>query len=180
VPTATSAPVCESIPFPTLTLTAFPAQALPGTEAAYTLLVSNPHTVDITQVTVSTSLSNLAQYVSATASQGQPVFQGDSNSVSLAIGTLVPGQTVQLVVRVRLSAEAPASSPVTASASAAVNGVTCIQASATVIVTPAGIPVTGGGPGWHEIRVMLLAGLSLAAGTLWAGRLVVRKRFARR
>jgi hypothetical protein len=179
-PTATVAPICATLNLPTLTVSADPGQALPGTEVAFTVVINNPHNVAITDVTVSTSLGALAEYLGASANQGQPAYQAGNNSIVLAVGTLAPGQTVQMTINARLAANAPASSRVNASASATVAGNTCLQAGAGVTITPAGIPVTGVGPGWEEMRVMLFGGLTLLGALVWVGRSAGRRLFARR
>jgi hypothetical protein len=180
VPTVTPAPACNDLSLPTLSISWAPAQALPGTEAAFTVRVTNPHAFNVDQVSVSTSLAAMAQFVSATSTQGQPVFQAGNNSVVLDLGTLTAGQSVDVTVRVLLAANAPASSQVGVSSSVSVAGQTCLQAAGAVTITPAGIPVTGGGPGWEEIRVMLLAGLTLIVGAVWAGRQLLGRRLAGR
>ena len=118
---------------------------------------------------VSTVFSPGTEYVSATSSQGQPSHQASNNSVALNLGTLAPGQTVEMNVRMRISATAAAGSAVTAVVGAGANSTDCVTAGVTVTITPAGIPVTGSGPGWNEIRMMLLAGLGLLAVVLVAG-----------
>ena len=179
-PTATVAPICATLNLPTLGISAAPGQALPGTEVAYTLVLNNPHNAAVADVNLTASLSALAEYLGASANQGQPAYQAGSNSVVLAVGTLAPGQTVQMTINVRLAANAPASSRVNVSASATVAGNPCLQAGAGVTITPAGIPVTGVGPGWEELRVMLFGGLTLIGALVWVGRTAGRRLFARR
>ena len=177
VPTATAAPACLNALLPTLTMSAAPPQALPGTEGAYSVRLNNPHGTALNNVTINIALPALAQYLNATASAGTPIAQG--NGVSLALGSLPAGGVVEMTVRVLFAASAPASAPVTAGASVTVGAFTCLQGSATVTMTPAGIPVTGGGPGLAEIQVMAFTLAALVGGAVLAGRFV-RARLARR
>jgi hypothetical protein len=118
----------------------------------------------------------LAEYIDATATQGTPAFQAGANSINLLIGSLAPGQTVEFVIQVRLSATAAPGSLVTAAASTVQSGLTCRQASGAITITPAGIPVTGIGPGPREIAVMLTALLGLAALLGLGARVVLARR----
>jgi hypothetical protein len=172
--------ICANNNLPTLAISAAPAQGLPGGQSVLTVRASNPHTSDVSTLSLTTSLSPGATVVGARSNLGQPSFQPGGNSVTLVVDSLPAGQTVELVIDVRLADNVAPGGTVSASVNATVMGFACVQASTALTITPAGIPVTGAGPGWGELRVMLFAALTLAAGSLWAGRLVLRKRLARR
>lgn len=172
-------PVCADLNLPTFSMSAAPPQAVPGTEAVFTARAVNSHAVDVPNFTMSIALPPGATFVNVFSSQGQPTYQPGSHAVDLVLGSLGANQSVDMTVRVVLPASAVPGSTVTASGSAGVAGSRCLQATSSVTVTPSGIPVTGAGPGWGEIRVMVLAALTLVGGSVWAGRLVWRKRLAR-
>ena len=99
--------MCATNDLPTLTVSAAPAQALPGAEVVYTVRVANPHAANLTQVSLATSFTGLAEFVSTTATQGQPLHSAGTNSVSLALASLGSGQSVEMTIRVRPAANAP-------------------------------------------------------------------------
>jgi hypothetical protein len=92
----------------------------------------------------------------------------------LTVTGLAPGETVTLNIEVRLAATAPAGTQVAAITTANVAGFSCVQASTAVTITPAGIPVTGFGPGPVELAVLGGVGLGLLAGLLLLGRGLAR------
>jgi hypothetical protein len=151
-----------------------PPQARPGELIVYTVLLGNPRQAEIASVTTTTSLGALAEYVSANASQGTPSYDAGSHSVVLTVTGLAPGETVTLNIEVRLAATAPAGTQVAAITTANVAGFSCVQASTAVTITPAGIPVTGFGPGPVELAVLGGVGLGLLAGLLLLGRGLAR------
>jgi uncharacterized repeat protein (TIGR01451 family) len=157
-----------------------PAQALPGTEVVFTVRLTNPHATELSQANVSAALPAGAVFVSATATQGQPVYQPATNSVDLTGLTLAASQSVDVSLRIQLPATAAAGSTLVVNAGAGVNGSSCVQASGAVTITPAGIPVTGIGPGWEDLRSMVLAGLGLLAVLLVAGWSVSQRVTSRR
>jgi hypothetical protein len=170
---------CAAVTLPNLTMAASPAQGLPGGLLRFTVQVSNPHGGDIPAATIATELSSLAEFVGATATVGQAAYDPATRTVSLVLPALTPGQNVTLTIEVRVAANAPAGSQVTAASNAIVEGFSCLRSAASMTVTPAGIPVTGFGPGPQELMGLLLAGLGVAGAGLAAG-WVVAGRVARR
>jgi hypothetical protein len=149
-------------------MTSAPSFVLNGSSVAYTAIVTNPHATDIPSVTLRTALAAAAQFAEATASQGQPAYDAASHSVITTIAPLGAGQTVVVTVFVRVSA--PAGSQVAATTSAILDGFDCLSAATRVTIMPAGIPVTGVGPGPGELLVMRLVtvgGLGALLATGW-------------
>ncbi len=159
-----------------LTITVDRSQTRPGDVVVFTLTVSNPHPTDLTSVTVKQSLSSFANFQSATATRGQPVYDAQNRAVTLDIGTLPANQSVKLLVTAHVSAQAQAPGPVSSTGQACDSSGCCATASVSAAVMPAGIPVTGAGPGWREIATMLAALGAILVIAAGAGVLVRRMR----
>jgi uncharacterized repeat protein (TIGR01451 family) len=176
LPTPGSPPssVCALGNLPTITITVDRRQKLPGELVVFTATVKNPHQNVLSGVIVTETLSSLIEYQGATATKGQPVYDSQTRVVTLDIGTLAAGQSVVLVVTGRVSAQAKALNQVTSITQVCQAGGCCSTAGATANVIPAGIPVTGDGPGGQEISVILLAALGAAMVMLSGVGAVVR------
>jgi hypothetical protein len=170
--------ICGNVNLPTLSISASPAQGLPGTQSVFIVRASNPHTSEVNALSLTTSFTPGAEVTGARSNLGQPSFTPGGSSVTLGVGNLPAGQTVEIVIDVRLADNVAPGSTVAANVSANVVGYDCTQSSASVTITPLGIPVTGFGPGWAELRALLIGGLSLLALLLVAG-FVVTNRAAR-
>jgi hypothetical protein len=160
---------------PSLAMSAAPGQALPGSLVTYTLQIGNPSPSGIPSVTTTTGLAAAAEFVSVSTSQGQASYDAATHTVVFTITALAPGETVTLTIEVRLAATAPAGTQVTAITSATLAGVDCVQAATGVTITPAGIPVTGFGPGPRELMLMGLAALGGVGALLAAGWVIMRR-----
>jgi hypothetical protein len=177
LPTATFTPLpqCSSFNVPSLSMSAAPAQALPGATVRYTVELGNPSTTAIPSITTQTVLAAAAEFVSVSASQGEASYDAATHMVVLTVASLAPGQTITLTIEVLLSATATAGSQIPAITSANQAGFDCVRAATNVTLTPAGIPVTGFGPGPRELMVMGLGGLSALSVLLLAGWTVMRR-----
>jgi len=174
-PTFTPLAACAGLAVPSLALSADPAQALPGATVRFTAVVGNPTEIAVPPATITTDLAVLAEFVGVSASRGDTSYNAARHSVSLHFESLAPGETISLTIEVRLADTATAGDPIAAISTASVGGFNCARAVTSVTVTPAGIPVTGFGPGPVELMVMGTAGLGLLAGLLLAGGAVLRR-----
>ncbi|CAM3715836.1 hypothetical protein [Nocardioides zeicaulis] len=119
-----------------LTATASPASPVPGTDVTYTFVATNNGTSRATAVQLSDTLPAAFRVGPATADQGTCTVTG--SQVRCAIGTLDPGQSVQVVVVATLSSGAGAAALTnTASVSSTTNDPVPGNNVASTTVTPA-------------------------------------------
>ncbi len=160
---------------PSLSVSADPAQALPGAVVRFTVVVGNPTDIAVPPTTITTDLAVLAEFVSLATTRGDASYNAGRHAVSLHLQSVAPGETITLTIEVRLADTATAGTPVAAISTASVGGFNCARAATSVTITPAGIPVTGFGPGPAELMVLGTAGLGLLAALLLAGGVVLRR-----
>jgi uncharacterized repeat protein (TIGR01451 family) len=158
-----------------LTITSDPAGALPGQAVSYVVTVRNSGSADIPASTLVTTLPAVMTYGSAISEQGQAQYDPAGRTVTLSLTGLSAGQEVVLTIKATVAADARAGTPARASVDLLQNGASCFSASTATTVTPAGIPVTGSGPGVREIQLALITGLSGALAVLLTARRLARR-----
>jgi uncharacterized repeat protein (TIGR01451 family) len=158
-----------------LTLTSDRAQAVPGQAVTYIVRVRNTTTSDMAAMTVVTTLPAGVTVNAATSSQGQAQQNASAGTVTLALPSLAAGQEAVLTIQAQFPAGVAAGASAVARAQIVDVGAGCIEASTSTTIVPAGIPVTGGGPGLRELQLMLLAGLSGSLAVLWSSRQLIRR-----
>lgn len=153
-----------------LTLASQPAHVLPGQAVNYVVTVRNTAASDVPASTLVVTLPSAVTFTSAASDAGQALFDPAARAATLNLSGLAGGQEVVLTVQTTTAASAPAGNAAQASVALLQNGVPCLTTSAGTTVMPAGIPVTGAGPGPRELQLMLGAGFSGALAVLWVAR----------
>jgi uncharacterized repeat protein (TIGR01451 family) len=126
----------------------------PGDIVTWTVTVSNPSSITLTNVSMNDPVPAPLEVLGATASAGTVTTSG--NTVNWSIDALQPGQSVTITIRSRVPSDAAVPYSITNTAFLN-NG---LQASATTLSVNA-LPATGETPLW---RTVLLMTMMLGAG----------------
>ncbi len=138
-----------------------------GDSVTFTLKVTNPNAVAVTNVTVSDPLPAQIDFISVTTTFGSCAYNAGAHAVNCNLGMLAPQQVVTITIQTRVNDKARP--PETLRNVALVEGDKpegrySARAEDSVIVIPDEIPVTGKGPGLRELLV--IAALALLAASL--------------
>jgi hypothetical protein len=151
-----------------------PVVGQPGTAADFSVVMTNPHGGPIGGVSAVVTLPPGVEFVGASGAPDGSSYDAGSHTVTLLVGTMQAGQTTSMTIQVRVRDAAAAGSTLTATAAIWHDTLNCMSVSATLTLTPLGIPVTGAGPGLEELSG-LLGSLLAAAAVLTAGWVTVRR-----
>jgi uncharacterized repeat protein (TIGR01451 family) len=171
-PTSTSPPP-EPSPTPTdgddrpschltITKTASPTEVFPGDTVTFVIEVCNVGDATCEDVVVSDALPSELEVVSASASQGRAVIEG--NGVRAEFGDLIPGACATLTIVARVRDDVPLCTQI--------NNVATIGDLVSNLVTltvPCLLPESGQITTWAVVLGLLVVGVSLLA-TGWAMR----------
>jgi uncharacterized repeat protein (TIGR01451 family) len=152
-----------------------PQQALPGQVVEFTMTIANPFGVTLSEVKVTNQLSALVEYVSSAAPKGTITHDAGTNVVTYVLDSMAPNESVVMSISGRVRAGAQAPGDVSNSAGICQAGGCCATASASALIVPAGIPVTGAGPSPVDLSRMLFGLLSGLLASLAGGWLVFQK-----
>jgi uncharacterized repeat protein (TIGR01451 family) len=137
-------------------------QATPGDPAEFVVTVANPNSIEIPNVAVSDPLPALVIFVSAAASQGALTYDAGSHAVTVDIGTLAPGQVVEIRIQTRVSEQAQPPDEIRNVARLLRNGVPAGESGPSItVVIPKTLPAAGEGPGPDEIISMVIVGVAV-------------------
>jgi uncharacterized repeat protein (TIGR01451 family) len=133
-----------------------------GDVVEYTMVVINPNSSAVENVSVRDTLPTQVDYVSASSPVGSVSYDAGTRSVIFTIGTLTGNQQVTISIRARVNAAAPVPSSLLNQAvltsGSGTSSQTTTQSNLTVVeVVPGQLPNTGEGPGPREIVTMAVA-----------------------
>ncbi len=171
-PTVTPPPVINIVD-PQISKSADPALLIPGEIVTFTLTVTNKGSVAAQGVTVVDPIPAPLIVQSATTTQG--TYGINANTVTFNIGTVNPGAVITLMVRAKVSTNAPIPSEVINVATLSDAAGSQRSASATIRVTSGQLPQTGEHPDTSPLLPgMIVAGVIALLG--FAGVTVARRR----
>ena len=151
---------------PLITKRASVERAVVGDLVQYTLEVTNPNSVDISNVVITDQLPEVVDLISTNTPQGTYSYDAATRTLTYNIGTLTAGQVLQIPILTRVNSKATAPDQFSNVAILTWDdGRTVTSNTVVVTIIPSSLPATGEGPGWREIAVMagvLLAALGLA------------------
>lgn len=129
-----------------------------GDDVVYTIRVFNPTEYYFDEISVTDSFPSQLDFLGASTDQGSFTYDAGSNSITVNIGGLGPGQTVVITVRMRVNATAQPADVLRNTALLLIDGVPW-RSSNTVILrlTPGAIPATGLVPELGNGLSMLIA-----------------------
>ena len=162
-PTATPGPILVD---PAVTKEASVDVARIGDAVTFTLTVTNPNAVPVTNVTVSDPLPAQVDFISVTTTFGSCAYNAGAHTVNCNLGMLAPLQVVTITIQTRVNDKARPPETlrnVTLVAGDKLDGSYSGRAEDSVIVIPDEIPVTGKGPGLRELLVIVALALLAAS-----------------
>lgn len=149
-------------------------QAQPGDTVIFTLVVTNPNSIDLPNVVVVDPLSALVDFVSATTPQGAFVYDPNAHTLTFQLGALTPGQVIIITIHTRVNPNAQPPDQITNTVTMLSNGSPVDESNTTVtVLVPEAFPGAGFGPGPIERAIMFLAGSLVVTGLLWLGRRMI-------
>lgn len=186
-PTATGvAPVVTTTPLPIIvdpliTKRVDLALAQVGDRVRYVINVINPNAVPVNGVSVGDPLDPRVDFVSATTTFGTAIYNPDTRTVEIQIGTMSPGLNVEIVINtvVNTNGQPPDEFANVAFLSAAGRPQLASASSGSVRLIPSQLPNAGYGPGPREQWVLMGVAM-VALGTLGAWAWHRRRRVTQR
>lgn len=142
--------------------------AVPGDEVVWTITISNPAAIPLTNIVVQDSLASALELLSATASAGTVTTSGQNITYTQA--SLAPGASATITIRARVRANAAVPFVITNAASMDFDGSPTLRVSSASIASVRSLPTTGETPWWRLPLLLLLAAGFGMAGTLGVGR----------
>jgi uncharacterized repeat protein (TIGR01451 family) len=175
LPTPTSTPA-HIVVDPLITKLVDLQRAQVGDPVQFTIVVTNPNTIDIKSVIVTDPLPAEVDFESATTTQGTYTYDQPSHTLTFNLNTMPAGEVIMIVIHTRVNALGQPPDVFSNAARVSHDGQCCAVASNTVSVQliPGALPATGNGPGPIEILLMIIAGLTGAALAVLAGWLTLR------
>jgi uncharacterized repeat protein (TIGR01451 family) len=139
-----------------------------GDVVEYVMVVTNPNSTPVENVSVRDALPAQVDYVSASAPVGNVTYDAGSRAVIFTLGTLAGNQQVTISVRARVNAAAPVpSSLLNQAVLTSGSGSISTQSNLTIVeVVPGQLPNTGQGPGPREIVTLAVAAAIACLGGL--------------
>ena len=170
-PTTTPGPVLGD---PLITKAVNLIQAQPGDTVIFTLVVTNPNSIDLPNIVVVDPLSALVDFVSATTPQGTFVYDPNAHTLTFDLGTLTSGQVLTMTIHTRVRPDAQPPDQITNAVTLLSGGNPIDESNTTVTgLVPEALPGAGFGPGPVERAMMLLAGILVVMGVVWLGRRLI-------
>jgi uncharacterized repeat protein (TIGR01451 family) len=170
-PTATPAPVLFD---PIITKLVDVHQARVGDAVHYTLVITNPNSIAISNVVVVDMLPDVLDYLSASSPQGTVTVSG--NTLTFNVGTLAAGQVLTIAIHTRVNSKGQPPNVFINSAHLTWDDGRSVDSNpVSVTVVPATLPATGEGPGLREVANMALAGAAALVLLGLGGGLIVRR-----
>lgn len=147
---------------PVISKFASPALLLPGEIVTFTITAANPGSATISNVVVVDPLP--AVFIIKTVGSTQGTYTIAGNTVTFAIGTLTPGQTVTMTITAQVNPSAQTPQDVTNVTTLTDGRGVQRSASATVRITRGNLPATGETPESRNFGWLLpgIAGIALA------------------
>ena len=175
-PPAPTSPPAPIVVDPLITKLVDLQRAQVGDPVQFTIVVTNPNTIEIKSVIVTDPLPAEVDFESATTTQGTYTYDQPSHTLTFDLNTMPGGEVITIVIHTRVNALGQPPDLFSNVARVSHDGQCCAVASNTTTtqLIPAALPAAGNGPGPIEILLMTIAGLSGAALLLLAGWLTLR------
>ncbi len=139
-PTSTPLPVISD---PYIIKSVNVEQAQPGEEIVFTIEVVNPNNVSLNNVVVGDQLSPLVEYISADVPRGALSFDSATNTWTLHLDSMAPGERLVFTIRTRVRSDVvPPNAVINTAVLTSSQGVTVSNTTNTLIV-PLRLPQTG-------------------------------------
>jgi len=139
---------------------------MPGGLVRYTLTLQNVGGEAAHDVVLQDTLPPELELVEVTTTQGTVVING--NAIEVQVGTMEPGQTVQVTIVARVRSDVPPGAEIENVAQVGYPGGPPTTTRTTVVTVP-GLPEAGGELAWSLLLLGLL-GLIGGGGLLWSAR----------
>ncbi|OGO45232.1 MAG: hypothetical protein A2W37_03785 [Chloroflexi bacterium RBG_16_63_12] len=172
-PTSPPAPIVVD---PLITKLVDLQRAQVGDPVQFTIVVTNPNTIEIKSVIVTDPLPVEVDFESATTTRGTYTYDQPSHTLTFDLNTMPGGEVITIVIHTRVNALGQPPDLFSNVARVSHDGQCCAVASNTVTaqLIPEALPAAGNGPGPIEILAMTIAGLTGTALLLLAGWLTLR------
>lgn len=147
------------------------ALAQVGDRVRYVINIINPNAVPVDGVSVGDPLDPRVDFVSATTTFGTAIYNPDTRTVEIQIGTMSPGLNVEIVINtvVNTNGQPPDEFANVAFLSAAGRPQLASASSGSVRLIPSQLPNAGYGPGPREQWALMgVAMVALATLGAWA------------
>lgn len=149
-----------------------PAFALPGEDVNWTIVVTNPHSVPINNVSFTDNFPSQLEIISASADNNVGSLVVTGNSVTYSIVVINPGQSVRVSVLTRIRPGTPVPFIITNTVS--LTGAYVGSASATVL-SVGSLPATGFEPAWRK-PLLISAGVIVLVVSVSVGAWYIQRR----
>jgi uncharacterized repeat protein (TIGR01451 family) len=172
-PGATPAPVVYD---PLVTKLVDVQRAEVGDPVQFTIVVTNPNSVDVPNVVIGDPLPEVVDFVSAATPLGTYSYDAGAHALTFNVGTLAPNQVIHIVIQTRVNSRGqPPNQFRNVCRLTWDDGRTVETASDSVTIIPSGLPAAGQGPGWRELLTLFLVGLAAMGLPALGGALIVRR-----
>src|SRR3990172_954388 len=130
-----------------------------GDPVQFTIVVTNPNTIDVKSVIVTDPLPAEVDFESATITQGTYTYDQPSHTLTFDLNTMPGGEVITIVIHTRVNALGQPPDLFSNVARVSHDGQCCAVASNTVTaqLIPEALPAAGNGPGPIEILAMTIA-----------------------
>jgi len=149
-----------------------PAFALPGEDVTWTIVVTNPHSVAINNVSFTDNFPSQLEIIRASADNAVGSLVVTGNTVSYSIVVINPGQSVRVTVLTRIRPGTPVPFIITNTVN--LTGAYVGSASATVL-SVGSLPATGFEPAWRK-PLLIGAGVIVLVVSLSVGAWYIQRR----
>jgi uncharacterized repeat protein (TIGR01451 family) len=171
-PAAFVAPALQIVD-PFITKSVNPPFAVPGEQVTWTITISNPGSIPVTNVQMQDTMPAEVAIHSVSASAGSVSFSGQT--VSFSIDSLAPGASVTITVNTRVRDNAALPFILTNNACTTSNENPQARCAQATLVSAGTLPATGISP-WSAWRMPIFAAVF---GLLLAGGWLIRRRWRR-
>ncbi len=145
-----------------------PAFALPGEDVRWTIVVTNPHSVAINNVTFVDNFPSQLEIISTSADNNVGSLVVSGNTVTYSIVVINPGQSVRVSVLTRIRVGTPVPFIITNTVNLT-NGLvgsssSIISSASATVLSVGSLPATGFAPAWREPLLVGIAVLLMLFG----------------
>jgi uncharacterized repeat protein (TIGR01451 family) len=140
-----------------------------GDPVQYTIVVTNPNSVDVVNIVIVDPLPDVVDFLSATTPVGTYGYDAGTHTLTFNVGTLGPQQVIFLVIHTRVNSRGQAPNEFRNFCHLTWDDGRSVDSNTqTVTIVPSHLPATGQGPGWRIGLNLALVGL-LGVGLLGLG-----------
>ncbi len=176
-PSATQAPVVYD---PLMTKLVDVQRAEVGDPVQFTIVVTNPNSVDVANIVIADPLPDVVDFLSATTPVGTYSYDAGTHTLTFNVGTLSANQVIYIVIHTRVNSRGQPPNQFRNVCRLTWDGGTIDSTAGAVTIIPSDLPAAGAGPGWRELLLLGLIGLAALGAPAVGGALVVRRSGLRR